>query len=1054
MAPSLFTKAAVVVQVLASLLRNNVVAQQFEGDVIPNKLPSVPGSEKAYWKITDKKGREFTQINYFSQDGKGKRLDPNNVQRAVIIIHGNARDPGVYMANMLSGLSQVPKGTGPTFANTQIITPYFPNGEDKEFGYPWDDSLPKGGYGSTSNALVWRDSGWMDGENNQYPRLQVATSSFDCVDQIIQYFADKSRYPNIQQIVVGGHSAGAQFVQRYAVVGYDLSKSLGTTGLTYWLGNPNSYAWLDSKRPIDTTSCPDYDDWRMGLANYTQSYNKALVSKGIAAVQANYKSKSVAYVRGLRDRGDTSSDCSPFTEGQQRDERFFHFIKAFPPSCASAADPACDTVDYIDVGHDAGFIFATPAGHARLFIDNFNGQKDKKPDFYCPRQVAGDSPFPDPSCDSIVQLPTGTFNDMTYQGCWTDRGVRSLATQLSDDPKNTVQSCTKRCADAGFALAGLEFATQCYCGDQLTSQATQVTERGCFQACAGDKTQTCGGSSRLSLWGTGKPIILQPPRNPSSVGSYKYAGCYKDNQGRKAMPVGKPGGSSLTLEKCATACAGYNYFGTEYATECTCANTIVGSDNAKTLDSECSMPCSGDPTQFCGAGNRLSLYSLNGGPVVYQGSQNPTSTASPDPGSSPTSPTDVNLSCPASDGQTYDSNGQIFRIKCNDFAGNDMSSLTTKTFAGCMDACSSTERCVAVAYSGTACYLKKGVGAEVKNGAWGAFVISVPSPTISSSMLSSSSSSAFSPVSNSASVPTTSSSPSPGSNVKLFCPDSDGLTYTSSEQTFTIRCGTDFFGMDFGSLTTETFAGCVDTCASTTDCVALAYSGTACYLKNGIGAEVNNGVWGAVISAAIASTSTSGVASTVPITASSTVSTPSSITSMATLSASTIVDSSSISPVLSSSLSSGTSAPSSTLASSSLASPSSAITTSTMLTSMISSLAPSSPSLAPTGVATPLTCPSSNGTIYTVASGAQFVIECSQDRIGGDMAKPNPIYVKSFKACVDTCGAREGCKAAALSGTACYLKGKIGAPVRNGVLGAVLIPEVKTTSSTASSSGQ
>jgi len=70
------------------------------------------------------------------------------------------------------------------------------------------------------------------------------------------------------------------------------------------------------------------------------------------------------------------------------------------------------------------------------------------------------------------------------------------------------------------------------------------------------------------------------------------------------------------------------------------------------------------------------------------------------------------------------------------------------------------------------------------------------------------------------------------------------------------------------------------------------------------------------------------------------------------------------------------------------------------------------------------------------------------------MAKPNPIYVKSFKACVDTCGAREGCKAAALSGTACYLKGKIGAPVRNGVLGAVLIPEVKTTSSTASSSGQ
>lgn len=909
----------------------------------------------------------------------------------------------------------------------------------------------------------------MDGDNNQYPRNQVATSSFDCIDQIIQYFADKSRYPNIQQIVVGGHSAGAQFVQRYAVVGYDLSKYLGTTGLTYWLGNPNSYVWLDSKRPIDTTNCPGYDDWRMGLANYTQSYNKALVAKGIAAVQANYKSKSIAYVRGLQDRGDTSSDCSPFTEGQQRDERFFNFIKAFPPSCASAADKACDTVDYIDVGHDAGFIFASPAGHARLFIDNFNGQKDKKPDFYCPRQVAGDSPFPDPACDSVNQPPAGTFNGMTYQGCWTDRGVRSLVMQLSDDPKNTVQSCTKRCVDAGFALAGLEFATQCYCGNQLTSQATQITERGCFQACAGDKTQICGSSSRLSLWGTGKPTILQPPRNPSTVGSYKYAGCYKDNQGRKAMPVGKPGGSSLTLEKCATACAGYNYFGAEYATECTCANTIVGADNVKTLDSECSMACSGDATQYCGAGNRLSLYSLNGGPVVYQGSQNPASTASSSPGSSPTSPSNANLACPASDGQTYSSNGQIFRIKCNDFAGNDMSSLTTETFADCVDACSSTARCVALAYSGTACYLKKGVGAEVKNGAWGAFIITAPSSSvISSSTLSSSSTSApaSSTTSDSASVSSASVLPTPGSNVQLVCPDSDGVTYTSSEQIFTVRCGTDFAGMDFQSLTTETFTGCVDACASAIGCVALAYSGTACYLKNGIGAEVNNGVWGAVIRAVttLTSTSTSGVASTMSVTTSSAMSTASSITSTATSSSPASVDSSSMSPVSSSSssLPIATSEPRPTTSSSTSTSPSLSVTTSTMLSSTISppaspsvsSSVSSSPSSTSTVVATSLVCPSSNGTTYTVASGAQFMIECSQDRVGGDMVKPNPVYVKSFKACVDTCGAREGCKAAALSGTACYLKGKIGSPVRSGVLGAVLIPEDKALSTTASSSGR
>ncbi|KXJ84959.1 carbohydrate-binding WSC, partial [Microdochium bolleyi] len=197
---------------------------------------------------------------------------------------------------------------------------------------------------------------------------------------------------------------------------------------------------------------------------------------------------------------------------------------------------------------------------------------------------------------------------MTYQGCWTDRGARSLTKDMGNTQTNSVETCTKKCADAGYALAGMEFASQCYCGNEMTSKATQITERGCFQPCSGDSTQICGGGSRLSVWGTDKPKVLSPPKSPATVGAYQYAGCYKDNQGAKAMSVGKPGGSTLTLEKCAAACSGYNYFGTEYASECTCANVLIGTGNSKTAESECSMTCSGDPAQFCGDGNRLSLY--------------------------------------------------------------------------------------------------------------------------------------------------------------------------------------------------------------------------------------------------------------------------------------------------------------------------------------------------------------------------------------------------------------------------------------------------------------
>ncbi|KAH7032617.1 WSC domain-containing protein [Microdochium trichocladiopsis] len=873
-------KVALALQALA-LLGEHVAAQQFEGDAYENSLPNVPGAEKAYWKITDKKGRTFTQLNYFSQDGNRKRLVPENVQRVVIIVHGANRDPQLYMSNMLSALAQVRKSAGPNFTNTQIITPYFPNGEDKGVGYPWDSSAPAGGYGSTSNALVWSGNSWMDGGNNQYPRQQIATSSYDCIDQIIQYFADKSRYPNVHQIVVGGHSAGAQFVHRYAAVGYDLSEYLGDVGLTLWVGNPNSYLWLNSSRPIDTSNCADYNDWRMGLDNYDQTYNKELVARGVAAVQANYNSKSIAYVRGLRDRGDTSDDCSPFVEGQQRDERFFNFINAFPPSCAGPADPACDTVDYVNIGHDAGSIFASAAGQARLFIDNFTGQKDKKPDYFCPRQQAGDSPLPDPTCDRVVQPPSGTFNGMTYQGCWTDSGIASLSKRMPDDSSNSVDRCTKKCADAGYALAGMEFGTQCFCGDQLTSRATQVAERGCFQDCAGDDTQICGGGSRLSLWGTGKPTVLQPPRNPPSVGAYKYAGCYKDNQGSKAMPVGKPGGSSLTLEKCASACAGYNYFGTEYASECTCANLLVGRSNTKTDDSDCSMPCSGDPSQFCGAGNRLTLYSLNGGPVNYQGSGSG-STPPATPSSSGTPNTD--LVCPSSNGATYTSSGKKFTVQCGtDHAGNDLKSLSTDTFAGCIDACAATNGCVVVAYSGTACYLKNGIGAEVKNGVWGAVIQSTSTPATKTTSTVSSTTSSI--VSASASSPSATPSSSPPPTTNLVCPDSDGVTYNSNGQAFTVQCGTDHAGNDLTSLTTDTFAGCVDACATTAGCVVLAYSGTACYLKNGIGEEVQNGVWGAIIQRA--QTSSTTTSSSAASTISSTRSSSSSVSSAASSPSST-----------------------------------------------------------------------------------------------------------------------------------------------------------------------
>ncbi|KAI9696151.1 MAG: hypothetical protein M1820_008292 [Bogoriella megaspora] len=66
-----------------------------------------------------------------------------------------------------------------------------------------------------------------------------------------------------------------------------------------------------------------------------------------------------------------------------------------------------------------------------------------------------------------------------------------------------------------------------------------------------------------------------------------------------------------------------------------------------------------------------------------------------------------------------------------------------------------------------------------------------------------------------------------------------------------------------------------------------------------------------------------------------------------------------------------------------------------------------------------VSCPSSNTTIYTASNGAQFLIECEVDHVGGDLQMK---YTDNFKDCVDLCSTTSGCVDVSYSGAACYLK--------------------------------
>ncbi|KAF2873914.1 hypothetical protein BDV95DRAFT_593207 [Massariosphaeria phaeospora] len=95
------------------------------------------------------------------------------------------------------------------------------------------------------------------------------------------------------------------------------------------------------------------------------------------------------------------------------------------------------------------------------------------------------------------------------------------------------------------------------------------------------------------------------PTPPSSA--FAFQGCYYDPGNPRALTGAATFDSMITVEKCATFCSSYQFFGLEYSRECYCGNTKDELSVEKSL-SDCNMPCGGDSSQLCGAGNRLSFY--------------------------------------------------------------------------------------------------------------------------------------------------------------------------------------------------------------------------------------------------------------------------------------------------------------------------------------------------------------------------------------------------------------------------------------------------------------
>ncbi|KAG4436972.1 hypothetical protein IFR05_007542 [Cadophora sp. M221] len=198
----------------------------------------------------------------------------------------------------------------------------------------------------------------------------------------------------------------------------------------------------------------------------------------------------------------------------------------------------------------------------------------------------------DPSETPVV----GTFLSI---GCWTDGvNARALTGGSSTAADMTVEKCTALAKS--FKYAGVEYGVECYWGNTIASASSQALGQ-CDMLCGGSSTSICGGGNRISLYQDytytpppSTPVVPAPTAAPTVVpssGTFKSKGCYVDSADARVLVVDSVNDYSttgMTVQKCVQLAQrrGLRYAGVEYY----------------------GVPCSGDPTQICGNGNRLQVY--------------------------------------------------------------------------------------------------------------------------------------------------------------------------------------------------------------------------------------------------------------------------------------------------------------------------------------------------------------------------------------------------------------------------------------------------------------
>lgn len=232
----------------------------------------------------------------------------SKARRALIVIHGASRNADDYFPSAMAGAFLAGE-----LDETIVVAPRFAGTGSRNC----QDELEPGELAFSCSDADWRGGGPAAG--------LAAVTSYDVIDELVRKFADKKRYPRLENVVLLGHSAGGQFLSRYAAAAKSEPEGVS---VRYVVANPSSYLYLDAWRPGPTVDCETFNRWKFGMEKRT-GYAAELAQE---VMQKNLLARDVVYLLGEYDvtpQFGFDTTCGAMAQGPNRLQRgldYFSYI--------------------------------------------------------------------------------------------------------------------------------------------------------------------------------------------------------------------------------------------------------------------------------------------------------------------------------------------------------------------------------------------------------------------------------------------------------------------------------------------------------------------------------------------------------------------------------------------------------------------------------------------------------------------------------------------------------------------------------------------------------